>query len=107
MMLAAPAGDAYLFMISCMVLISSSLTYTHCSIIGAGYSTALMFTAVSLGLLLLHTPAYQLWNWDPPFRSPKVVIVLFLLSNVFLVVVPLIPPTSTRLYDHLPYWVSR
>ncbi|TFK65497.1 APC amino acid permease [Pluteus cervinus] len=87
MMLAAPAGDAYLFMIS-----------------WAGYSTALMFTAVSLGLLLLHTPAYRLWNWDPPFRSPKVVNVLFFLSNVFLVVIPLVPPTNTRVYNHLPYW---
>ncbi|TFK65494.1 APC amino acid permease [Pluteus cervinus] len=86
-MLGPPAGDAYLFMVSL-----------------SSYSTSLVFTFVSLGLLLLYTPAYSVWDWDPPYRSPRVVTLIFFLSNVFLVVVPLIPPT-TRVYERLPYWL--
>lgn len=88
-MLAPPPGDAYLFMISL-----------------SSYSLAIINTLVSGGLLLLYTKAYQEWNWDPLFRAPKLIIWLFFLSNVFLVVIPLIPPApGSRVYDHLPYWL--
>jgi len=88
-MLAPPPGDAYLFMISL-----------------SSYSLAIINTLVAFGLLLLYTPPYREWGWNPPFRAPKPVIVLFCLSNVFLVVVPLIPPKrGSRVYEHLPYWL--
>ncbi|KAJ7599194.1 APC amino acid permease [Mycena floridula] len=84
----APPGDAYLFMIST-----------------SSYSLAIINTLVSFGLLLLYTPAYRVWKWSPPFRSPKIVIVAFFLSNVFLVLVPLIPPApGSRTYEKLPFW---
>ncbi|KAG6844862.1 hypothetical protein H0H87_002985 [Tephrocybe sp. NHM501043] len=74
----------------------------------SSYSTAIINTLVAVGLLLLYTPSYKVWEWNPPFRAPKAIIVLFCLSNVFLVVVPLIPPSNgSRVYDNLPYWVSR
>ncbi|KAF5354083.1 hypothetical protein D9756_007331 [Leucocoprinus leucothites] len=86
---AVPPGDAYLFLIS----LSS-----NCS--------TLINVFVGVGLLLLHTKAYQTaWNWNPPFRSPKLVVVLFFIANMFLIVVPLMPPASgSRTYEKLPYW---
>jgi len=88
-MLAPPPGDAYLFMISL-----------------SSYSLALINALVSAGLLLLYTKAYQEWDWDPPFQAPKLIIWLFFLSNVFLVVIPTIPPApGSRVYDYLPYWL--
>ncbi|KAJ7362272.1 APC amino acid permease [Mycena albidolilacea] len=87
--LGPPPGDAYLFMIST-----------------SSYSLALINTLVSLGLLLLHTPAYKAFGWAPPFRAPRVVTVLFFLSNVFLIVVPLVPPApGRRVYEALPYYL--
>ncbi|KAJ4483579.1 APC amino acid permease [Lentinula aciculospora] len=83
-----PPGDAYLFMISL-----------------SSYCSALINTLVSFGLLLLYTSYLQAYDWKPPFRAPKLVVVLFAISNLFLVAVPLIPPTSgSRTYEHLPYW---
>ncbi|KAF9003168.1 APC amino acid permease [Hymenopellis radicata] len=79
-----PPGDAYLFMISL-----------------SSYSLAIINTLVSFGLLLL----YARPEWDPPFRAPKPVVVAFFLSNVFLVVVPFVPPKEGGgTYEHLPYW---
>ncbi|KAG6910754.1 hypothetical protein DXG01_008286 [Tephrocybe rancida] len=88
-MLGPPPGDAYLFMISL-----------------SSYSSAIINTLVAIGLLLLYTPSYREWGWNPPFRAPKPIIVIFFLSNVFLVVIPLIPPSNgSRVYERLPYWV--
>lgn len=57
---------------------------------------------------LLHTKAYQsAWKWDPPFKSPKAVVILFFIANIFLIAVPLIPPApGSKTYERLPYWVS-
>ncbi|KAJ7206912.1 APC amino acid permease, partial [Mycena pura] len=72
----------------------------------SSYSLALINTLVSFGLLLLHTPAYRAFGWAPPFRAPRAVTVLFFLSNVFLVAVPLVPPApGRRVYDALPYYL--
>ncbi|KAJ7131513.1 APC amino acid permease [Mycena crocata] len=90
LVIAPPPGDAYTFLLS----ISS-------------YSLTLINTLVSLGLLLLHTSAYQrAWGWDPPFRAPRVVVVLFFLSNVFLALIPLIPPADgERTFERIPYYM--
>ncbi|KAF8881205.1 APC amino acid permease [Infundibulicybe gibba] len=89
LVLVLPPGDAYLFIIGL-----------------SSYSLALINSLVSFGLLLLYTPLYRIRNWNPPFQSPKIIIVLFFLSNIFLVSVPLIPPAlGSRVYDHLPYWL--
>jgi amino acid transporter len=84
-----PPGDIYLFMINT-----------------SSYSSALINAFVSLGLLLLYTPTFRAWDWNPPVRAPRVIIVLFCLSNTFLILVPLIPPTDgSRVYESLPYWL--
>ncbi|KAF8970051.1 APC amino acid permease [Flammula alnicola] len=85
---AVPPGDAYLFLISL-----------------SSYSLSLVNTAVSLGLLLLYTRSYRVWDWNPPFHAPKAIVLLFFLSNVFLVLVPFFPPIpGSRTYEKLPYW---
>ncbi|KNZ73622.1 High-affinity methionine permease [Termitomyces sp. J132] len=88
-MLLPPPGDVYLFMISL-----------------SSYSSTIINTSVAIGLLLLYAPTYRIWEWNPPFRAPKAIIVLFFLSNLFLLIVPLIPPSNgSRVYEHLPYSV--
>ncbi|KAF8655586.1 hypothetical protein AX16_003007 [Volvariella volvacea WC 439] len=82
-----PTSDAYLFLINL-----------------ASYDASLINTLVSFGLLLLYTPGFKSWNWDPPFRAPKFIILFYFLSNLFLVIVPYIPPTVTKVYEKLPYW---
>ncbi|KAH7924904.1 APC amino acid permease [Leucogyrophana mollusca] len=87
-MLGAPPGDAYLFIVN---LIS--------------YPLALFNIIISGGLLLLYTPTYKSYDWCPPFRAYKPVVVFFFFSNVFLAVVPMIPPLPGQtVYEHLPYW---
>ncbi|OAX41008.1 amino acid transporter [Rhizopogon vinicolor AM-OR11-026] len=87
-MVAAPPGDAYLFMIN--------LT---------SYPLAIFNLLISGGLLLLYTPAFKAYDWRPPFQAWKSVIVFFFLSNVFLAIVPMIPPSpGFDVYEHLPYW---
>lgn len=107
---AVPPGDAYLFLISCERPRPSA---THTMVLTCGifsvssYSLSLVNTAVALGLLLLYTRAYRTWDWSPPFRAPKAVVVLFLVSNLFLILVPFFPPNpDARTYRRLPYWVS-
>ncbi|KAL0950540.1 hypothetical protein HGRIS_007347 [Hohenbuehelia grisea] len=83
-------GDIYLFLINL-----------------SSYSLSFINTLVSLGLLLLYTPAFRELDWDPPFRAWRPVIIAFLLSNILLITVPLIPPAAGQhVYEHLPYWVS-
>ncbi|KAF8639012.1 hypothetical protein AX17_001791 [Amanita inopinata Kibby_2008] len=83
-----PPGDVYQFLISL-----------------SSYCLSIVNTVVSMGLLLLYTGGYRSWNWNPPFRAPKVVIITFFLSNLFLIAVPFIPPRAdSRPYGQLPYW---
>ncbi|KAJ6576031.1 APC amino acid permease [Mycena vulgaris] len=89
MVIAPPPGDAYLFLLSM-----------------SSYSLTLINTLVSLGLLLLHSPAYRSWGWAPPFRAPRAVVALFFASNVFLALIPLIPPApGSRTFEHIPYYM--
>ncbi|KAH7910149.1 APC amino acid permease [Hygrophoropsis aurantiaca] len=84
----APAGDAYLFIVNM-----------------SSYPLTIFNTLISSGLLLLYTPAYKSYDWNPPFRAFKPAVVFFLISNIFLGVVPLIPPLpGSHVYEHLPYW---
>lgn len=60
---------------------------------------------VSGGLLLLDTSVLK-QEWDPPFKAWRPVVTLFFVSNVFLVLVPLVPPANGfEPYESLPYWV--
>ncbi|KAF5336486.1 hypothetical protein D9611_006685 [Ephemerocybe angulata] len=87
-LLLVPPGDAYLFLISL-----------------SSYCLTIINSLVSLGLLLLYTQTFRSWDWKPPFRAPKALIVAFCISNVFLLIVPFIPPVpGSRTYSQLPYW---
>ncbi|KAG2107853.1 amino acid permease-domain-containing protein [Suillus cothurnatus] len=87
-MVASPPGDAYLFFVNF-----------------SSYPLTMFNILISGGLLLLYTPAYKSYEWCPPFRAWTSVVILFLLSNIFLAIVPLIPPSpGFDVYEHLPYW---
>ncbi|KAG1871580.1 APC amino acid permease [Suillus subluteus] len=87
-MLASPPGDAYLFFVNF-----------------SSYPITMFNMLISGGLLLLYTPAFKSYEWCPPFRAWKSVVIFFLLSNVFLAIVPIIPPSpGSDVYEHLPYW---
>lgn len=73
----------------------------------SSYPHALFNLLIAGGLLLLYTDAFRSYKWDPPFRAYKSAVVFFFLSNVFLAVVPMIPPSAGyEPYKHLPYYVS-
>lgn len=45
-------------------------------------------------------------TWSPPFRATLPVAIFFLLSNVFLVIAPFVPPTDDQnVYESLPYYL--
>ena len=83
----------------------------------SSYPLALINMFISGGLLFIHLPGVCLskrlqalrasYDWRPPFRAWTPVVLFFFISNVFLVTVPLIPPSrGYKVYVHLPYWVS-
>jgi hypothetical protein len=87
-MVAAPPGDAYLFIVNFSI-----------------YPLTMFNVLISGGLLLLYTPAFKAYEWCPPFRAWKSIVIFFFLSNVFLAIVPMIPPSpGSDVYEHLPYW---
>ncbi|KAH9934982.1 amino acid permease-domain-containing protein [Fomitopsis serialis] len=95
LVLTVPPGDAYLFMINMIT-----------------YPISLINMLVSLGLLYLHTPLRRRLSpglhalWAPPFRAWTPVVAVFFLSNVFLVLAPLVPPPpGFKVYENLPYWL--
>jgi hypothetical protein len=45
-------------------------------------------------------------KWNPPIRATLPVAIFFLLSNIYLVVAPFVPPTDGQnVYEHLPYFL--
>lgn len=87
-LLLVPPGDAYLFLISL-----------------SSYCLTIINSLVALGLLLLYTSAMEGRGWQPPFSAPKALVAAFFMSNVFLLMVPFIPPVpGSRTYTQLPYW---
>ncbi|TFL03428.1 high affinity methionine permease [Pterulicium gracile] len=88
-MLAPPPGDAFDLVLNMV-----------------SYPLAIINALISGGLLLLYTPVLRHWNWAPPFRATIPVVLFFFLSNVFLVIAPLVPPPpGSSVYKSLPYWL--
>ncbi|TQS33285.1 hypothetical protein Golomagni_06377, partial [Golovinomyces magnicellulatus] len=86
--LAPPAGDAYNFVLN---LIS--------------YPLAIVNTFVAGGLIHLYRNRAER-NWNPPIKATLPVAVFFLLSNIYLVIAPFVPPSDGQnVYEHLPYWI--
>jgi len=90
-LLLPPQGDAYLFFLS---LVS--------------YSFSLINVSVSAGLLYIHLrpDAASAMGWNPPFRAYTGAVWFFFASNVFLVVVPFIPPApGYQVFEHILYYL--
>ncbi|ERF68600.1 hypothetical protein EPUS_07161 [Endocarpon pusillum Z07020] len=85
-LLAPPAGPAYNFIVD---------LYT--------YPGAWINGAVCAGLLYLHFRKSE--NWSSPFHTYFPVIVLYLLANIFLAIVPFIPPEAGNNAEGYPYYV--
>ncbi|KAE9964973.1 hypothetical protein BLS_007935 [Venturia inaequalis] len=94
-MLAPPPGDAYNFILNVI-----------------SYPLAIVNVFVALALLILYR--YPSWSstpsspepWSPPFRATWPVTLFFLLSNIYLVVAPFVPPTADQnVYKSLPYYL--
>ncbi|PQE29675.1 high-affinity methionine permease protein [Rutstroemia sp. NJR-2017a WRK4] len=92
-MLAPPPGDAYNFIVNVI-----------------SYPLAVVNVFVSLALLILYIQPFSAerrpQQWSPPFRATWPVVLFFLLSNVYLVVAPFVPPSAGQnVYEHLPYYL--
>ena len=90
-----------------------SLIHTNLSMISRPVSTypiSLINAFISAGLLYIHShpKAVSGLGWNPPFRAYTTAVWVFFASNVFLIVVPFIPPApGYQVYERLPYYVSR
>ena len=103
-LIAPPAGPAYNFIVDLYV---SSLTpnaqtnptqnhrYT--------YPGSWINGLVTAGLIYLHYKKSE--NWTSPWHTMLPISVLYLLANVFLAIVPFIPPDGTWDADGYPYYI--
>ncbi|KAJ5987225.1 hypothetical protein N7451_011590 [Penicillium sp. IBT 35674x] len=81
---APPAGDAFSF------------------VVGLGtYPSVFLLTLITIGLLKLRFSKTE--NFHSPFTVPWPALVFYLAANIFLLVMPFIPPTSPT---SLPYYLS-
>jgi len=100
-MLAPPPGDAYNFILNVI-----------------SYPLSVVNAFVAAGLLYLYWRQWRVgrggggnkedWasSWSPPIRATWPVALLFLLSNVYLVAAPFVPPSKGQnVYQHLPYFL--
>ncbi|KAH6889662.1 amino acid/polyamine transporter I [Thelonectria olida] len=86
--LAPPPGDAYNFILN---LIS--------------YPLAIVNATVAAGLVHLYLNR-EAWGWNPPIKATLPVVVFFMLSNIYLVIAPFVPPEDGQnVYEDLPYWI--
>ena len=90
-MLAPPPGDAFNFILN---VISYPLAIVN------------VFVAGALVHLYLHPTADHRPRWAPPFRATLPVVIFFLLSNIYLVVAPFVPPDEGQsIYESIPYYL--
>ncbi len=109
-LVAPPAGPAYNFIIDLFVaqvpswLSLLAVVYLLTLwMIRYTYPGAWINTFVAAGLIYLHyTPSE---GWTSPWHTYLPIIVLYLLSNVFLAMVPFIPPEGGSSPDGYPYYV--
>ncbi|KAJ5784462.1 uncharacterized protein N7503_009674 [Penicillium pulvis] len=88
-LLAPPPGDAYNFLLN---LIS--------------YPLSIINVFVSGGLIYVYLNKSRFPDWNPKIRATLPVTGFFLLSNIYLVVTPYIPPdVGQNVYKSLPYYL--
>ena len=88
--IAPPPGDAYNIILN---LIS--------------YPMNIVNFVVSAGLLWIYWQRRQgKIEWNPPIKAGVFVTTFFMLSNIYLIVAPYVPPThGESVYEHAPYWI--
>ncbi|RDW56405.1 hypothetical protein BP6252_14166 [Coleophoma cylindrospora] len=84
---APPAGDAFTFIVSL-----------------SSYPTTVLLTAITVGLVKLRLTKGE--DFQSPFRSPWVIIWVYLIGNIFLIVMPFVRPPNGKGSTSLPYWLS-
>ncbi|KAJ5669165.1 hypothetical protein N7462_010235 [Penicillium macrosclerotiorum] len=88
-LLAPPPGDAYNFLLN---LIS--------------YPLSIINVFVSGGLIYVYLKKDEFPSWSPGIRATLPVTIFFLLSNLYLVIAPYIPPDAGQnVYEQLPYYL--
>lgn len=109
-MLAPPPGDAYNFILKWVILFLSGVsirlkTYANNDPSVISYPLAIVNTFVAAGLLHLYINRAA-WDWHPPMSATLPVVIFFLLSNIYLVAAPFVPPPAGQnIYETLPYWI--
>lgn len=89
MLLAPPPGPAYNFIVN---------LYT--------YPGAWINAFVAAGLIYVQFFSSRRGQWNPGWRTFLPITVIFLLANVFLIIVPFIPPADGDFWaDGYPYYV--
>ncbi|CAL3973330.1 hypothetical protein PZA11_005598 [Diplocarpon coronariae] len=93
MMIAPPPGDAYSFILNVI-----------------SYPMAIINAAVAIALIVLYIQPFSAsrnpQQWAPPVRATLPVAIFFLLSNIFLIAAPYVPPSAGQnVYKTLPYWL--
>ena len=69
------------------------------------YPLAIINVFVAAGLLHLYINRAA-WSWSPPISATMPVVIFFMLSNIYLVVAPFVPPDEGQnVYESLPYWL--
>lgn len=88
-------------------ILSSSAFGTNVFKSVISYPLAVINAFVAAALLYLYLPSVRAErNWSPPFRATWPVALLFLLSNIYLVIAPFIPPNEGQnVYVSLPYYL--
>jgi len=74
----------------------------------SSYPLSLINMFISAGLLYIHLrpEAVIALGWNPPLRAYTTAIWFFFTSNVFLVVVPFIPPApGYQVFEDIPYYL--
>ncbi|CAN6653408.1 high-affinity methionine permease [Trichomonascus vanleenenianus] len=88
-MLAPPPGDAYNFILN---LIS--------------YPLSIVNTFVALALIGIYLRRDNFPDFKPKIKATLPVTIFFLLSSIYLVIAPFVPPSAGQnVYEHLPYYL--
>jgi hypothetical protein len=74
------------------------------------YPLAVVNVFVAAGLVHLYLHPFSVHrnpqHWNPPVRATLPIAAFFLLSNIYLVVAPFVPPSAGQnVYEHLPYYL--
>jgi len=113
-MLAPPPGDAYNFILKyvflSLFLSTSKFGYTDAFFSVISYPLAVVNVFVSIALLTLYRRPFSAdrspQQWAPPFKATWPVVLFFLLSNIYLVIAPFVPPSDGQsVYENLPYYL--